>query len=186
MSTSEEAGYSGRLRSSTHPNLDAHETGRARSRSRDSRRGGAPEVCSGDETENGTPYFHPDPPTKRVDSAVRAKEKMDQPPPDSGASRRQPSPAPGERHQLPPPRSTGHHRRNVRSPRSTERYPQSSRDRGALAAPWTWHLRRGGPSGRSTTKPEDCTPTSVWQRYRAGEDRFAGGVPGSDEKQTLA
>ena len=112
----------GKLRSSTHPNLDAHETGRARSRSRDSRRGEPPEAGSSDATEDGAPYLHPDPPTKRVDSPVRVKKKTDQPPPDSGASRRQLSPAPGERHQLPPPCPT-------------ERHPQSSRDRGVHAAP---------------------------------------------------
>ena len=125
----------GRLRSSTHPNLDAHETGRARSRFRDSRPGEPPEAGSGDDTENGAPYLYPNPPTKRVDSPVRAEKKTDQPPPDSGASRRQLSPAPGERHQLPPPRSTGHHRRHLGSSRSTERHPQSSRDRDAHAAP---------------------------------------------------
>ena len=43
MSTSDDAGYSGRLRSSTRANQDDHETGRARSRSRDSRRGEPPE-----------------------------------------------------------------------------------------------------------------------------------------------
>ena len=125
----------GRLWSSTRPNLDAHETGRARSRSRDSRRGEPPEAGSGDETEDGPPYHHPDPPTKRVDSPVRAEKKTDQPPPDSGASRRQLSPAPGESHQTPPPRSTGHHRRHLGSPRPAECHPQSSRDRGAHASP---------------------------------------------------
>ena len=93
----------GRLKSSTRPNLNARETGRARSRSRDSRRGKSPEVGSGDETEDEPPYYHPGPPTKRVDSPVRAENKTDQPPPDSGASRRPLSLAPGERHQLPPP-----------------------------------------------------------------------------------
>ena len=34
-----------------------------------------------------------------------------------------------------PPRSTGHHRRHLGSPRLTECHPQSSRDRGAHAAP---------------------------------------------------
>ena len=93
----------GRLRSSTRPNLDAHETGRARSRSRDSRRREPPQDGSGYETEDGAPYHHPDPPTKRVDSPVRAEKKTDQPLPDSGVSRRQLSPVPEERHQLPPP-----------------------------------------------------------------------------------
>ena len=125
----------GRLRSSTHPNLDAHDKERARSNSRDSRRRKPPEAGFGDETEDGAPYLHPDPPTKWVDSPVQAENKTDQPPPDSGASRRQLSPAPGERHQLPPPRATGHNRRHLGSPRSTERQPQSSRNRGAHAAP---------------------------------------------------
>ena len=125
----------GSLRFSTHPNLDAHQTGRARSRSRDSRKAKPPEAGSGDETEDGAPYLHPDPPTKRVDSPVPAEKNMDQPPPDLGASRNQLSPVPGERHQLPPPRLTGHHRRHLGSLRSTERHPQSSRDRGAHAVP---------------------------------------------------
>ena len=34
-----------------------------------------------------------------------------------------------------PPRSTGHHRCHLGSPRSAERHPQSSRDRGAHAGP---------------------------------------------------
>ena len=65
----------GRLRSSTRPNLDAHETGRAHSRSRDSRRGEPREAGSGDETEDGAPYHHPDPPTKRVDSRLAQKRR---------------------------------------------------------------------------------------------------------------
>ena len=123
----------GSLRSSTRPNLDAHETGRARSRSRDSRRGESPEAGSGDETEDGPPYHHPDPRTQRVDSPVRTENKTDQPPPGSGASRRRLSPAPGKRHQLSPPLSTGHHRRHPGSPGSAERHPQGSRDLGAHA-----------------------------------------------------
>ena len=61
------------------------------------------EAGSGDEAEDGPQYHHPDPPTQRVASPVRAENKTDQPPPDSGASRRQLSPAPGKPHQLPPP-----------------------------------------------------------------------------------
>ena len=125
----------GRLRSSTCPNLDAHDTGTTRSRSRDSRRGEEPKAGSSDETEDGAPYVHPEPPTKRVDSPVRAERKTDQPAPDSGASRRQLSLDPGERHQLPAPRSTGHHRRHLGSPQSTERHHESSRDRGTHTAP---------------------------------------------------
>ena len=49
------------------------------------------------------------------------------------ASSRQPR---GSATSCPPPRSTGHHRRHLGSPRPTERHPQSSRDRGAHAAPW--------------------------------------------------
>eukprot|EP00904_Undaria_pinnatifida_P010736 jgi/Undpi1/6793/HiC_scaffold_21.g09269.m1 len=125
----------GRLRPFTQPNLGAHETGRACSRYSFSRRGEPQEAGSGDKTEGGAPYVHPDPPTKWVDSSVRAEKKTDQPPPDSGASRRQLSPALGERNQLPPTRSTGNHRRHLGSPCSTERHPQSSRDQGGHAAP---------------------------------------------------
>ena len=125
----------GRLRSSTPPNLDAHETGRARSRCRDSRRGEPREAGSGDETEDGAPYLHPFPPTKRVDSPVRAEKKTDQPHRTRGrldASSRQPR---GSATSCPPPRSIGHHRGRLGSPRSTERHPQSTRDRGAHATP---------------------------------------------------
>ena len=126
----------GRLRPSTRPNLDGHEKGKARSRRRDSRRGEPPEAGCGDETEDGPPCHHPDPPTQRVDSPVRADNKTDQPPPDSGASRRQLSPARGSATSCPPPpRSTGHHRRHLGSPHSAERHPQSSRDRGVHAGP---------------------------------------------------
>ena len=118
----------GRLKSSTRLTLDAHETGRARSRPRHSFWGEPPEAGSGDKTGDGGPYHHPDPPTKRVDPPVQAEKKTDQPPPDSGASRRQLSPALGERHQLPPPRCTGHHRHHLDPPLSTERQPQLSRD----------------------------------------------------------
>ena len=61
------------------------------------------------------------------------KEETEQSPPDLGASRRQPSPAPGGRHQLASPRSTEHHRGRLGSPRPTESHPQSSRDRGTHA-----------------------------------------------------
>ena len=141
----------GRLRPSTDPTLEAHETGRARSRSRDSRRGEPPEAGSGDETEDGAPYLHPDLPIKRVDSPVRAEMKTDQPPPDSGASRRQLSPAPWERHQLPP---------RARQGTTAATWPLRARQSATPRAPgtgapmpprWTWHTRRRGPSGRSTT-----------------------------------
>ena len=120
-------------------------------RCRDSRRGEPLAAGSGDETEDGARYLHPFPPTKRVDSLVRAEKKTDQPPPDSGASRRQLSPAPGKRHQLPPSRSTGHHRRHLGSPRSTERHPRAPGTGAPMPPPWTWHTRQRGPSGRSTT-----------------------------------
>ena len=77
MSTSEEVGYSEKAGVFHAPNLDAHETGRARSRSRDSRRGEPPEAGSDDETEDGAPYLHPDPPTKRFELPVRAETKTD-------------------------------------------------------------------------------------------------------------
>ena len=155
-----------KLRYSTCPNLDAHETGRARSRSRDSRRGEPPEAGSSDETEDGAPYLHPDPPTKRIDSPVRAEKKTDQPPPDSGASRRQLSPAPGERHRLPPPpRSTGHHRRHLGSPRSTERHSQSSWDRGAHAPA----LDLAHAAARAQQALDDANQT-IARRRRFDED----------------
>ena len=132
MSTSEEAGYSGQAEV-----FHAPQSGCPRDRESSLEiprleTGEPPEAGSGDETEDGAPLLHPFPPPKRVDSPVCA-EKTDQPPADSGASRRQLSPALRERHQLPPPRSTGHHRRHLGSPRSTERHPQSSRDRGGHA-----------------------------------------------------
>ena len=123
VSTSEEAGYLGRLRSSTRPKLDDRETGRARSRSRDLRMGEPPEGRSGGEPENGPSGHHPGSPTKRINSPVRAAEKANQPPPGSGRSRRQFSPAPREPHQLASPRSTEDHRRHIGYPRLTERHP---------------------------------------------------------------
>ena len=93
----------GRLRSSTRLTLDVHETGRVRSRSRNSRRGELPEAGCGDETDNAPPCHHPDAPTRMVDSPVRSEKKTDQPLPVSAASRRQPSPASGESHQLTAP-----------------------------------------------------------------------------------
>ena len=156
----------GRLRSSTHPNLDAHEPGRARSRSRDSRRGEPPVAGSGDETENGAPYLHPFPPTKRVDSPVRADKKTDQPPPDSGASRRQLSPGPGEHHQLPPPAL-------YRAPppppglSALDRPPpQELPGPGRPCRPLGLDIHGGaGPAGARRRQPDDTTPT-----YRFDED----------------
>ena len=135
MSISEEAGYSrqaevfhapqpgcprDRESSLEIPRLETGETTGGGFRWRDRRRSTIPP---------------PGPTNQGVDSPVRAEKKTEQPLPDSGASRRQLSPAPGERHQLPPPRPTGHHHRHLSSPRSTERHPQSSRDRGTHVAP---------------------------------------------------
>ena len=155
----------GRLRSPTHPNLDAHETGRACSRFHDSRLGEPPEAGSGDETEDGSPYLHPFPPTKWVDSPVCAEKKTDQPPPDSGPARRQLSPTSEERHQLPPQRSIGHHRRHLGSPCSTERHPQISWDRGAHSAP----LDLAYAAARAQRALDDANQT-IARRRRFGED----------------
>ena len=92
------------------------ETGRTSGRGRQRRHKG--------QHEGASPGHTNDP----VDSPVR-KEKAAQPPPCSGASRRQLSPVPRERHQLASPRSIEHHCRHLGSPRSTEHHPQSSRDR---------------------------------------------------------
>ena len=53
------------------------------------------------------------------------RRNRDHPPPGSGASRHQLSPAPGERLQLVSPSSTEHHRRHLDSPRSTEHHPRA-------------------------------------------------------------
>ena len=149
-----------RLRSFTHHNLDAHEAGRARSRSPDSKRREPLEACSGDEAEDGAPLLHPYPPTKRVDSPVRAEKRTDQPPPNSGASRRQLSSAPGTHHQRPPPRSTGHHRRHLSSPRLKESHPQISRDRSAVAAP----LDLASAAARAQRALDDANQTIARRR----------------------
>ena len=152
----------GRLRSSTHSNLDAHETGRARSRSGDSRRGEPPENGSGDETEDAAPYLHPDPPTKRVDSPIRTEKKTDQPPPDSGESRRLLSLAPREHHQLPPPSLD----RASRPPPGlsaldTAPPPKLPGPR-RPCRPLGLGIRGGaGPAGARRCQPDDSTPTSV-------------------------
>lgn len=70
-------------------------------------------------------------PTDRADSPVHEQEPLT----GSGASRRQVSPARGERHQLTCTRSTEHHHRHLDSPRSTEHLSVSSRDRGTYADP---------------------------------------------------
>ena len=123
MSTSEEAGYSGLAEVFHAPQPGCPRDRESSLETRASRRGEPQQAGSGDETEDGPSYHHPDPPTKRVDRPVRAENKTDQPLPDSGASRRQLSSAPGESQQLPPPRSTGHYRRPLGSPRSAQRHP---------------------------------------------------------------
>ena len=132
ISTGDDAGYLRKLRATTRPNQDSHESGntcsRSRSRSRsishDTRRGEPSKEDSRDETEDEQLDRHQDPPTKRVDSPIRAAREEDQSPPGSGVSRPQLSPATGERHQLASPRSTKHRRpcRRLCSPRSTERH----------------------------------------------------------------
>ena len=170
MSTREEAGCSGQAEVFHAPQPDAHETARARSRSRDSRRGESPEAGSGDETEDGAPYLHPDPPTKRVDSPVRAEKRMDQPPLDSGAPRRQLSPAPGERHQLPPRALDRAPPLHLGSPRSNERHPQSSRDRGAYAGP----LDLAYAAARAQRALDDANQKII--RREARRRRFDGDI----------
>ena len=122
----------GRLSSSTRPNLDAHETGRAHPRSSDPRRGEPQEAGSGDETEDGRPCHHqPRGSTRRFaqrrrcTNIRRTRGHLD-------ASSRQPR---GSATSCPPPRSTGHHRRHLSSPCSAERHLRSSRDLGAHAGP---------------------------------------------------
>ena len=111
MSTSDDARYSGRLRSSSRPNREAQETGMERLRprsdscleSRDSRWEGRPDEGSGDDAQDNTRGHRQDTLTDQGDSPVR-KEKAEQPSPGSGASRRQLWPAPGERHEGASPR----------------------------------------------------------------------------------
>ena len=65
----------------------------------------------------------------------------------------------------PPPRSTGHHRRHLGSPRSTERHPQSSRDRGAHAAP----LDLANAAARAQRALDDANQ-AIARRRRFDED----------------
>ena len=107
----------------------------------DSRWIGPLDEGSGDDTKDNTRGRRQGAPTDWVDSPVR-KEEAEQPPPGSGASGRQLSPAPGKRLKLASPRSTEHHHRHLDSPCSTEHHHrhldspcstehhrQSSRDR---------------------------------------------------------
>eukprot|EP00904_Undaria_pinnatifida_P000566 jgi/Undpi1/1050/HiC_scaffold_10.g04513.m1 len=121
-------GFWGESRETEEQNLPAETWALSRSRSRpcsrprDSRRGKLPEEGSEDKTSDEPQDNIPDSPFKRDDSPVREEKEADQLPVDSEASRRQLSPAPRERYQL-------------SSPRSTERHPQSPRDRGARVGP---------------------------------------------------
>ena len=147
MSTSEEAGYSGRLRSSTRPNLDHRETGTARSRSRDSRR----REPSDEEPEDGPPDHHTDPPTHRDNSHIRAEKEADQHPLDSGAPRTSSLQPRGSATNWPPRARQGTTDATwaLRARQSTTlRAPGTG---AAMPAPQIWHMRRRGPSGRSTT-----------------------------------
>ena len=133
MSTSDGAGYSGRLRSSTRPIQKAQGKGRERSRSRESRRGGQRDENLDDDSDIIT--SHPQgTPTGRLDWPVH-EEEAEKPLPGAGAYRRQISPASKEHHQLTSSQSTEHHRRHLDSPRSTERLHQSFGDQGTHAGP---------------------------------------------------
>ena len=57
---------------------------------------------------------------------------------------------------------------------------------GRLCPPLGLGTRGGaGPAGARRRQTGDCTSMSVWRRYRAGEDRGARGVPGSEEGATI-
>ena len=114
----------GRLRSSTHPNLNAHEEGRARSRSRDSRRAESPEAGSGDETEDEPPYT-----TTRTHQPRGSTGPFVQRTRRTNLHRTR-----GSLDASCPPLSTCHHR-HLGFPRSAERHLQGSRDLGAHAGP---------------------------------------------------
>ena len=156
-----------RLRSSTRPNLDAHETGRARSSSRYSRQGGSPVAGSGDDTEDTPPFYHPGPSTQTVDAPVRPENKTDQPRPDWGrldASARHPQ---GSATSCPPPLSTGHHRRHLGSPRSAERHLYGCRDLGAHHDPFDLAYA----AARTQRAPDHAN-----QLYLLYEARFDGDI----------
>ena len=126
MPTSDDAGYSGRLRSSTRPILEAQGEGRERSRSCHSRRGGRAENLD-DDSDSNTSQQHGTP-TDHLDSPVDEAEKLL---PGAETLRRQISPASREHLQL----SSEHHLRHLTSPRSTERLPQSYGDQRSHAGP---------------------------------------------------
>ena len=86
MSTSDDAGYSGRLRSSTCPIQEAQGEGRERSRSRDSRRGGRRDENLDDDSDSNTNQLQGTP-TDRLDSPVHEGE-AEKPLPGAGISRR--------------------------------------------------------------------------------------------------
>ena len=125
----------GRLRSSTRPNLNAHVTGRAPLRSRDSRRGASPDVSPGDGTDDGPPYHHPDPQPRgstrrlahrtRRTNLHRTRGRLD-------ASSCQPRESATS---CPTSLSTGLHRCCLGSPPSAKRRSQAPRNLGAHAGP---------------------------------------------------
>ena len=134
MSTSDDAGYPGRLRSSTRTNQETQGEGRERSRYRDSRRGRHPGENPDDDSDTNTSGHTKGTPTDRVDSPVN-EEKAKKTLPGAEASRRQVSPTSRKRHQLTSSHSTEYHRRHLDSPRSTERLSKSSGDRDTHAGP---------------------------------------------------
>ena len=146
------------------PNLDDRETGRARSRSRDSKRGEPPEEGSGDETSDRPQDHPPDSPTKRNEMPVRAQKEADQSPADAGASRRQLSQPRGSITSWPP-----RAQQSATAPTCTPRARQSTTSRASgIGAPMTplGHFIRGeaGPVGTGGRQADDAptysTPTS--------------------------
>ena len=81
----------------------------------------------------------------------RGEVKTDKPPPESGASRRQLSPAPGVRHQLPPCARQGTTAATWALRARQNATPRAPGTGALMPHPWTWHTRRRGPRGRSTT-----------------------------------
>ena len=126
MSTSDDAGYSGRLRSSTRPIQEAQGEGRECSKSRKLRQGGRVKNLD-DDSDSNTSQQHGTP-TDHLDSPIDEAEKLL---PVAETSRRQISPASRDHLQL----SSEHHRRHLTSPRSTERLPQSYGDQRSHAGP---------------------------------------------------
>ena len=149
MSTSDDAGYSDRLRCSTRANQEAVGGRRERSTSLDSRRGRPPEENTDDNSDTSTCGHAQCTPTDRVDLPVH-EEEVEKPLPGLGTSRRQVLPVAGGRHHLTSPHSTEHHRHHLDSPRSTERLLRNSRDRAPMSAPRTPRLNLLWPSEHFT------------------------------------